>query len=184
MPTTAVEFWDRFCPAVEERKPTGVRRAWTQGMYDVLHKVQEQLGLRCQCTAHPKASTGGSHENLKLDFTWFAPHPHLSLEEQQWVPIDVAIEHENVWKPFARSLDHWKVNQIGAYLRVFIGYVGKDEQVDQAASALMAREDRWFSVPGGQTLIIIGNCTQDYRFRAWWTRQGVRAWIELPRMRP
>lgn len=177
---TARQFWEKLLDALREEAPSGYGAQWTAGMYAALHGVQAHFGLWCQCNAHCGRPHGSDGERLGIDLTWFREHPALSGDEQEWVPPVVAIEHENLYGPRERSVDHWKVSQIATPLRVFIGYVSKPTDVDGAGRTLKDRESRWHTVANGEALVVLGHKKMCCGcFRAWCTPQGTMNWTEL-----
>jgi hypothetical protein len=177
-------FWEKFQPAVRAARPEDYGAKWTEGMYAALHRVQSELGLWCQCRFHRDTNNGRSGERLGIDFMWYPGiTPGLDEHESEWIPPLVAIEHENSWSSSSRSVDHWKVSQITAPLRVFIGYTSKARDVETEAKKLQAREPRWHAVDGGQAMIIFGHNRMNHTgFRAWCAPQRADTWIELPRV--
>lgn len=173
---TANQFWSSFTKIVGGQTPAGLGELYTSGMYAVLHRVQSDLGkLWCQCRYHPRgAADGAAGERLSLDFAWFSAE-----SADDWQPILVAIEHENLWSDLARSVDHWKVNQVATPLRVFFGYVSNSQDPVAAAESLMRRETRWTAVDGGESLIVIKRNAEDDPFRAWASKQGCDEWRPL-----
>ena len=172
---TAREFWQALCSELQRVQPRGYGTAWTTGMYEVLHGVQRRFRLWCQCGAHASAADGQNREMLEIDFTWFAG-------ENDWDAPVVAIEHENSHVRAERAKDHWRVNQVAAPLRVFIGYVGARRSLDAAAAELREREARCNQVVGGEALLLMGYANMDVTdFRAWSCLQGEPStWRELP----
>lgn len=179
MTITANDFWAQFKLQVAAAQPSGYGGAWTVGMYDVLHRVQRHFGVWCQCKVHPKSQQrdGRSGERMGIDFTWFP------MTGSEWIAPLVAIEHENLWTDIARSVDHWKVNQIAASLRVFIGYVQGAQHVLPAAQELMSQEGEWTPVRLGrpQGMIILGHGGMTPAdFSAWVCEQGdTQSWRKL-----
>jgi len=178
MAVSADEFWEKFKKEVLAAKPFGYGGSWSAGMYDALHRVQTGLKLWCQCKSHPVATRNGRNgERMGIDFTWY---PNGNNE---WVAPLVAIEHENLWTDQARNVDHWKVNQIAAPLRVFIGYVSKEADVQGVANELMKRESEWNAVSGdtAEGMIILGHDGMAHGdFAAWACRQGdATSWRRL-----
>jgi hypothetical protein len=106
----AEEFWSRFRTQVAIRRPTGFGAEWTRGMYDVLHAVQLDLNVWCQCRPGHEPSQGAKGELLKIDMMWF------ERTDRRWDPPLVAIEHENAWTVDAARTDFWRVCQICAPL--------------------------------------------------------------------
>lgn len=149
-------------------------------MYGALHAVQSSLNYWCQCGRHGRLPAGSVGERLKIDLLWFSQDTQgLQSGEEEWIAPVVAIEHENDYTDAARSVDHWKVSQVAALLRVFIGYTRHGNNIDVASKVLRDRESRWRPVPGGEALIILGHSQMQYGcFRAWWARQGQGDWKE------
>lgn len=162
--TMAEGFWRSFREQVQHHKPTGFGEHWTTGMYAVLHAVQEDLGLWCQCKCDHAGSRGGKGELLKIDMMWFAQ------SGGQWDPPVVAIEHENAWSIEAALIDFWRVSQICAPLRVCIVYVRNASGVDGGAKTLLetSTNSRWRRLPGAEDLLVLGHGAMDWDdFRAW-----------------
>lgn len=184
IPVSAKRFWQLLTTSLVHECPTGNAGQWTSGMYKALHRVQSQLNLWCQCKAHEDPKTGASFECMQIDFLWFENEKWANLpkDEAEWVPAAVAIEHENLWVPRASDVDHWKVSQIAAPLRVFIGYVSTPDEIDPAASRIKSREERWYGIPEGEALVVFGHGNMHIRnFRAWSSEQGKGAtWCLLP----
>jgi len=160
----AEDFWRRFRAQVAIRRPTGFGVEWTRGMYDVLHAVQLDLKLWCQCKPGHEPSQGAKGELLKIDMMWF------ERTDRQWDPPLVAIEHENAWTVDAARTDFWRVCQICAPLRVCIAYVPNASRVDETANALIATAigHRWQRLIGAQDLLVLGDGDMTWDgFRAW-----------------
>lgn len=161
----AEDFWRCFRAQVVRRHPTGFGGEWTDGMYDVLHAVQEDLNLWCQCKpGHDKPSQGGKGELLKIDMMWF------ERPGRYWDPPLVAIEHENAWSLDAACVDFWRVSQICAPLRICIAYLRSADRVDDAAKTLLARavDHGWKRLPGAEDLLVLGHRDMGWDgFRAW-----------------
>ncbi len=172
---TASRFWNEFTKALKRSAPQGYGASWTRGMGKVLHSVQDALGLWCQCRQHTNRKNGRNGERMGVDFTWYP------AVENEWVAPVAAIEHENAWSEHERKVDYWKVNQIAAPLRVFIGYVRSADEVEPAAKDLMQHEGEWNPVPNGEAMIIIGHDGMPLGgFRAWACKQGdASTWQEL-----
>src|SRR5690242_9100326 len=98
-------------------------------MYDVLHAVQLDLNLWCQCKPGHGAAQGVKGESLKMDMMWF------ERTDRQWDPPLVAVEHENAWNVDAARTDFWRVCQIGAPLRICFAYALNASRVDEMAHA-------------------------------------------------
>jgi hypothetical protein len=160
----AEDFWRCFRVQVVARRPAGFGAEWTQGMYDVLHAVQQDLNLWCQCKPGHAPSQGDKGELLKIDMMWF------ERPGRQWDPPLVAIEHENAWSLHAALVDFWRVSQICAPLRVCIAYVRSASGVDEAANTLLstAVAHGWKRLPGAEDLLVLGHGDMDSGgFRAW-----------------
>lgn len=176
----AKDFWKKFSAAMKEVEPEGYGKDWTDGIYKTLHKMQKEEGFWCQCAKHSEdegtSTLGQKGERLNIDLMWF---PSLAKNED-WIAPVVAIEHENLYKEIERSIDHWKVSQVAAPLRVFIGYVSTPDEIEHAAKILRDRERFWNAVEGGQSLIIMGHKEMNYGcLRGWLSPQGKMDWVEL-----
>jgi hypothetical protein len=164
---SAVAFWEAFKGAVPAHLPRNGQGLWSMAMFDVLHRAQSRFDVWCQCRQHPSGFAGHSGERMGIDFTWY---PNT---DEIWSAPIVAIEHENTWRDAGRDQDHWKVNQIAATLRVFIGYCRTLQHVDDYADTLRHRETNWLSVPAGEALLILGYAGMPVDgFHAWSCQQG------------
>lgn len=182
MPISANRFATEFVDAATAPRDHGYGGRWTQAMYSLLHDVQRRLDLWCQCQHHDNQPDGGSGERLKVDLLWF-PKTILDLaeDEQEWVAPLVAIEHENGYRARDRAIDHWKVSQVAAPLRVFIGYTNSASQMSSAAEMLQRRESRWNVIQNGEALIVLGHSNMKFEcFRLWSAKQGSKEpWSEF-----
>jgi hypothetical protein len=161
---SALEFWRSFRSHVRESSMTGYGGEWTASMYAALHRVQDELGLWCNCLDQHRPSHGASGELLKIDMMWFR------RDGEQWDPPVVAIEHENAWDANAALIDFWRVSQVCALLRVCIVYTRRAVDVDPLRERLLgvAHEHGWRRPPMAEDLLVIGHGEMEAGdFRAW-----------------
>lgn len=130
--------------------------AWTEGIYEVLHDVQNELGLWCacekpDCVRGPGAHTGRKGEYLEIDLMWFD-----RASGDYGVPV-VAIEHENSYRPEDIAVDFWRVCQLAVPLRVCIGYAPDAARVPQLQRVLLGKASEWRRLPGGEDLLVLGH---------------------------
>ena len=165
LPTVRAEdFWGRFQANLLSERPSGFGGEWTRGMYQVLHAVQRDLNLWCQCKPGHETPQGAKGELLKIDMMWF------KQGVSRWAPPLVAIEHENAWNLDESRTDFWRVAQICAPLRICIVYVRTADRVENTANALIstAVENEWQRLPDAEDLLVLGHGNMGWDgFRAW-----------------
>jgi hypothetical protein len=106
---------------------------------------------------------------------WFDP------KGGDWDAPLLALEHENNHSRAAARKDCWRVFQIAAPLRIFIGYTSTEETQVRRVSELSSMRDpkqgsRVHMLPGGEDIVLIGHYEmQD--FTDWkgaiWTPDGM-----------
>jgi hypothetical protein len=149
---SAKKFWAEFQVAAKELPAEGYGPSWTAGMYTVLHRVQQSLGLWCACRLGHATPHGQKGEYLKIDFMWFA------ADSGNWAPPVVAIEHENAWEVRETVTDFWRVSQVCAPLRVCIGYTKTRAEAERLGPVMLdtSRENGWRRVEKGEDLVVLG----------------------------
>jgi hypothetical protein len=127
-------------------------------MFPLLHKVQLDLGAWCRCAVADEIP--GQHaprgEYLKIDMMWFNPKGGF------WDAPLMALEHENAHSRGAARHDCWRVFQIAAPLRIFIGYTSTEKTQARRVTELRNMRDpqkgnRVHMLPGGEDIVLIGH---------------------------
>lgn len=163
---------------------------WSQTMSGVLHNVRSDFALWCKCklagdgTGHGKAvqrrnltkvgaenEFGSDGEFLSIDMMWFEP----GGAAHDYDPPLMALEHENNHRDIDAMADFWKVLQVAAPLRIFIGYTRESRVpglVDELARLRWdGGRDRCHSLPGGEDIALVGG----YQMKGWESWSG-RVW--------
>jgi hypothetical protein len=171
-------FWSAFqrlyAAMPKEAFGKGSGADWTAGMYKLLHGLRTDFGLHCECRqAHPDQKPTTPGERMHIDFFWYL------ADSGAWASPVAVIEHENLAE--GAMADWWKIAQLAAPLRVFIGYARTQALVERFSYGLqtIAHEERWFLPPGTEDLLIVGDYADCSVFRAW-TRSAGAGWTELP----
>jgi len=148
---SAERFWMLLCGVAAKRSQRLVGRngAWTRAMYELLHEVQDQLGLWCACEKPGKGHLGVKGEHLEIDLMWFT-----NDGDQYGLPL-VAIEHENKWNMAEVKKDLWRVCMVCAPLRVFFGYAPNEKALQDRCMELVGLTKRCRRLPGGEDLVIL-----------------------------
>lgn len=143
---------------------------WSPHMFETLHAVRDDFGLWCKCEFGEKsASHGVKGEFLKIDMMWF---PKGERTGEYDVPV-FALEHENRHTDYHAKEDFWRVFQVAAPLRVFIGYAMENRAtalVDALSDMRWVKgRDRFNQLPGGEDIALVGA----YPMQGWESWQGV-----------
>ncbi|REG31009.1 hypothetical protein ATI61_106479 [Archangium gephyra] len=126
---------------------------WTTHMFEVLHRMQHRFAMHCLCE-HGDGKHHEPGEALEIDLMWFKRNGGTYD-----VPL-LALEHENSYLAAEAKKDFWRVFQVAAPLRVFIGY-SRNNPEQRLEELVTLRSKGWqgdlfHRLQGGEDIALVG----------------------------